>query len=307
MSRIWVIAEREFADSIRSRRFIVVVGIFILVFMLNLSTLSFASQVTKLSLGELFIEMLMSNLVLIASLLGIALGYTAVSGEREKGTLLLILSRPVTRDQVLNGKALGALAVTGLSLFSSYLVLLGIGMAGFNLVIDADKVVRGFLALVFVILYSLVFYMASMFFSVISRRSSRSMVLALVFWLTFVIILPIIASIAGMALAGPMPIGENTEAQTEYWQRVAQIHASILSFTPEANLQSIIYNILGAPNPYGASVGGQGGNETPSITEAKSIPQALTDSALNIFVLVVYVAAFYGLSYMFFVARKEEK
>ncbi|RLE59982.1 MAG: hypothetical protein DRJ35_04485 [Thermoprotei archaeon] len=311
MNRIWIIAEREFADSIRSKRFIVVVGIFILMFMLNLSMLSFASQVSELSLEDLFLQTSISNLTFIASLLGIALGFSAISGEREKGTLLLILSRPVSRDQVLNGKTLGALAVIALSLFSSYFILIGLGMAGFNLAIDLDKVVRGALVLIFILLYSLVFYLASMFFSVISRRSSRSMVLALVFWIIMIIILPLIAFIVGTALAGPMPIGEeNIEAQMEYWQKVSQIQASILSFTPDTNLQSIMRNLLGTPSPYGVEVQvsvNETTTTTPPPPEAKSIPQAIIDSALNILVLIVYVVVFYGLSYMFFVARKEEK
>ena len=311
MNRIWIIAEREFADSIRSKRFIVVVGIFILMFMLNLSMLSFASQVSELSLEDLFLQTSISNLTFIASLLGIALGFSAISGEREKGTLLLILSRPVSRDQVLNGKTLGALAVIALSLFSSYFILIGLGMAGFNLAIDLDKVVRGALVLIFILLYSLVFYLASMFFSVISRRSSRSMVLALVFWIIMIIILPLIAFIIGTALAGPMPVGEeNIEAQIEYWQKVSQIQASILSFTPDTNLQSIMRNLLGTPSPYGVEVQvsvNETTTTTPPPPEAKSIPQAIIDSALNILVLIVYVVVFYGLSYMFFVARKEEK
>ncbi len=311
MNRIWIIAEREFADSIRSKRFIVVVGIFILMFMLNLSMLSFASQVSELSLEDLFLQTSISNLTFIASLLGIALGFSAISGEREKGTLLLILSRPVSRDQVLNGKTLGALAVIALSLFSSYFILIGLGMAGFNLAIDLDKVVRGALVLIFILLYSLVFYLASMFFSVISRRSSRSMVLALVFWIIMIIILPLIAFIIGTALAGPMPVGEeNIEAQIEYWQKVSQIQASILSFTPDTNLQSIMRNLLGTPTPYGVEVQvsvNETTTTTPPPPEAKSIPQAIIDSALNILVLIVYVVVFYGLSYMFFVARKEEK
>lgn len=311
MNRIWVIAEREFADSIRSKRFIVVVGIFILVFMLNLSMLSFASRVSELSLEDIFLQMSMGNLMFIASLLGIALGFSAISGEREKGTLLLILSRPVSRDQVLNGKTLGALAVIALSLFSSYSILLGLGMAGFNLAIDLDKVIRGALVLIFILLYSLVFYLASMFFSVISRRSSRSMVLALVFWIIMIIILPLVAFIIGTAMAGPMPVGEeNIEAQMKYWQRVSQIQASILSFTPDINLQSIMHNLLGTPKPYSVEVQvsvNATTTTTPPPPEAKSIPQAFIDSSLNILVLIVYVVVFYGLSYMFFVARKEEK
>ena len=311
MSRAAVIAWKEFRDSIRSRRFYIVLAIFALLFLLSLSTMSLSAGILQLSLEKLFLQSVFGNLTFIASLLGVALGFSAISGEREKGTLLLLLVRPVSRDQILNGKLLGSLAVIALSLYASFFLLLGAGMSAFNLVFDAGTFARGIVALVFVVLYSMIYYAASLLFSVIASRSSRSMVLALAFWIIMVIVVPIIASIIAFATVGPMPSGPGGfERSQEYYQKIADIQAAILSFTPQQNLQSIINNLFGKPVETTQEIV-EGTNatiiQTMKWAEPKGMLEALADSGLNILVLAAYFAFFYGLSYALFVSRKEEK
>ena len=55
-------------------------------------------------------------IALVAPLLGLAFAFDAVNGERAAGTLPRLLSQPIHRDDVINGKFAAGLAVIGLVL-----------------------------------------------------------------------------------------------------------------------------------------------------------------------------------------------
>ena len=107
MRKVFVIAKTTLQEMLRERLFIVVV--FIAVILLGLSillgALSFSEQQRILAnLGFTAIE--------VASV-GIALfsGAFLISKEIEKQTLLLVLARPITRDQFLMGKVCGIISL----------------------------------------------------------------------------------------------------------------------------------------------------------------------------------------------------
>src|ERR1700752_2143480 len=66
-------------------------------------------------------------------LVGITLGFDAISGEYARGTLSRVLSQPIYRDSLINGKFLAGLATVS-TLWASILLLvigLGIVLVGF--------------------------------------------------------------------------------------------------------------------------------------------------------------------------------
>jgi len=107
-SPVFIIAEKEFGDAVRSKRLwgmtIVLVALFaLMVFSLSIqATLqSDASQQQIVILDPLskILVSLSSAISFVAPLLGLSLGYDAISGEREKGTMKFLLVRPVFRDR----------------------------------------------------------------------------------------------------------------------------------------------------------------------------------------------------------------
>lgn len=64
---------------------------------------------------------------ILVPLVALVVGYLAVAGEREAGSLRLLLGHPVTRRDVFAGKALGRVAVVSTSL------LVALGIAGLGL------------------------------------------------------------------------------------------------------------------------------------------------------------------------------
>ncbi|ABV35104.1 copper ABC transporter, permease protein [Shewanella sediminis HAW-EB3] len=110
-SPVLIIASKEICDSSRNRWLAFMGSIFLL---LSLSVTFAGSAVTgSLYLPEL--ASLMSSLstisVFIIPLAAILLSYDSFVGEDESGTLLLLLSYPLTRLQILCGKLLGHMTV----------------------------------------------------------------------------------------------------------------------------------------------------------------------------------------------------
>ena len=125
----------------------------------------------------------------ILSLFAILLGYDAVSGEKEQGTLRLSFSNAVPRHRYLLGKMIGGAGVMGVSLLIALVLgalllpLMGVPMAGNDWLRLGLIVVTGFL-------YFGVFLTLSVMVSAMTHRSSSSFLVLLVVWIASVLIIP---------------------------------------------------------------------------------------------------------------------
>jgi ABC-type transport system involved in multi-copper enzyme maturation permease subunit len=108
------------------------------------------------------------------------LGYNTISGEAESGSLLVVQSYPVSREEVYFGKFLGLSSVLAVS------VLLGFGISGMVIGgISQETNPSGFLIFIFLtILLGLIYLSMSVCFSAILKRHSTSLYagVGLFFW-----------------------------------------------------------------------------------------------------------------------------
>lgn len=127
---------------------------------------------------------------LIASFMALMFTFDAVSGEKETKTLALSLSNPISRGALLLGKYLSAvlsvMAIVLAGVLVSLLVVLLLGHAGLTASLAAEVV--GFLAVTG--LLAAAFSAFGLFSSVAAPNSNVSLLLALSFWLAFVVIIP---------------------------------------------------------------------------------------------------------------------
>jgi Cu-processing system permease protein len=115
-----LLAAEEFQEGLRNRWVIsAVLLLAILAFSLALlgtspigETRAGALNVTTVSLASLSVYLL--------PLIALTLSYDAVVGERERGTLLLLLTYPVSRWQVICGKFLGHFAILAVAILVGY-------------------------------------------------------------------------------------------------------------------------------------------------------------------------------------------
>jgi ABC-type transport system involved in multi-copper enzyme maturation permease subunit len=125
----------------------------------------------------------------ILSLFAIVLGYDAISGEKERGTLRLSFANAVPRATYILGKMTGSVIVLGVSLAIAsaagmlLLPLMGVPMAGGDWLRLGLILVTGFL-------YFGVFLTLSVCVSAMTQRSSNSFLILLVVWITSVLIIP---------------------------------------------------------------------------------------------------------------------
>jgi len=125
----------------------------------------------------------------ILSLFAILLGYDAISGEKERGTLKLSFANAVPRTTYLTGKLLGAF----IALTAAILIPIAIGMLLF-LLMGIDMSGEEWLRLMLIILIGLmsfgVFLSLSICVSAMTHRSANSFLILLVVWVMCVHIVP---------------------------------------------------------------------------------------------------------------------
>ena len=75
-------------------------------------------------------------------LIGLVLGFDAINRERAHGTLIKLISQPIYRDAVINGKFLAGLTTITILLVSIVLAISGFGLMLLGIVPGIEEVLR---------------------------------------------------------------------------------------------------------------------------------------------------------------------
>lgn len=149
---------------------------------------------------------------IIFSLMAILVSYDAISGEREAGTLRLLLAAGAPRRSILLGKFLGGLA--GVLIPFSLGVLVGYLSIAFSPAVQLTgrdfAVFGGLMATSW--LYIAVFFAVGLFFSGSSRTSGQSVLKALFAWVILVLVIPNISPFLAAELY-PLPSAAKIEQE----------------------------------------------------------------------------------------------
>lgn len=205
------VARKEFQDTIRSRRFVILSGIFIAVFSAPAIAvlLGFVSVEGEAPSTDIALQMMKELTSVLVPLIGIIVGYGAITREREKGTLKLLLSLPNSRRDVTLGKVVGRAIVVVVPILIGFLiggVLLAMTPLEFavgNYVIFS--MLSAFLGLVFVGL--------GVGISAGVSTTFRSMVLSVVLFVNFVVLWNQWVQNVARQLGEHTDIAQNTQLQ----------------------------------------------------------------------------------------------
>jgi Cu-processing system permease protein len=187
MINILIIAPKEIREGLRNRW---VVSTTLLLAALAL-TLTFLGSAPTGNVGahplDVVIVSLSSLTIFLVPLIALLLSHDAIVGEMERGTMLLLLSYPVGRTQVMFGKFLGHLAIL------SFATLFGYGAAAVALVatgsdIDAASWTSFLSMLGSSVLLGAVFVAIGYLVSAQVRERSTAGGIAIGIWLVFVLI-----------------------------------------------------------------------------------------------------------------------
>ena len=126
----------------------------------------------------------------VLSLMGLMFAYDALAGERERGTLRLVLSHSVSRGSILLAKYIGALLCLSIPLLLSLLLslILLTTSASFSLG-TPDFLHIGGIVLAS-IAYLSVFYLIGLLISAITQRASTALMLSMFVWGFLVLVYP---------------------------------------------------------------------------------------------------------------------
>jgi len=188
MREIAIVAAKEFRDGLRNRWVLATTLAFaVLAIALAWFGAAAAGQVGFTRVSTTIVS-LASLAVFLIPLIALMMAYDSIVGEEEKGTLLLLMTYPISRVGLLAGKFLGHAAMLALSTALGF----GIAAAVIGLVAEeaafADLLGPFSLFIASAILLGWAFLGLAYLISTITREKARAAGLALLAWFLFVLI-----------------------------------------------------------------------------------------------------------------------
>ncbi len=230
-SNVIVIAKKEFFDHIRSKKFLLIFGIFLVIAIVgimdgvssyNNAIQSYSERQHQISLSDIpvadipqflgsppsimiIFNMMSMTMITMGAILGIAMGFDLLTKEKESKSLKILLAHPVYRDEVINGKAIGGIIALALALVImlvlsiAILLIFGIIPEGVELVLLALFGVTSFV-------YIFTFFAIALFVSTVSEESGIALIYTMIIYIALTLLIPILMSSAVMnVLSGPPP------------------------------------------------------------------------------------------------------
>jgi ABC-2 type transport system permease protein len=222
-----IVARKEFADHVSSARFfvlLVVLGAASIVplYFASDEIRSVASQVADTR--DAFLALFLVNpkntpipnvfnfVGIVAPLLGVAFAFDAINSERTDGTLPRLLSQPIYRDDVVNGKFAAGLAAIVLVLLAVIGVISGFGIVRLGIVPSGDEVARLFAWLVVTVVWVSLWLAFGLLLSVVIRRAATAALVGFGIWLLVAIFGQLIVSLIAGIVAPVANAGSLAEA-----------------------------------------------------------------------------------------------
>ncbi|MCK9984289.1 MAG: Cu-processing system permease protein [Azoarcus sp.] len=195
--QIATLAGKEFWDRIRNR-WVLAVALVFTVFALVIAYFGGAQQGTVgFRSIEFTIASLVSLVIYLVPLIALVLGFDAIVGERERGSLDLLLSMPITRFELLLGKYLGLAAALAFSTIAGFGLVAVVLSAQLDLVALMHFV--GFM--ISSVLLGLAFLSLAVMVSVFAADRTRASGMAIALWFFFVLVFDLLL-LGGLVVTG---------------------------------------------------------------------------------------------------------
>lgn len=298
-----VVFWKELGDHFSSRRFMILLAIIVLtgVWAIYASGQSIRQDAEGTSVESVFLLLLTSQsggllslttfLGLLGPLVGIMLGFDAISGEYARGTLSRVLSQPIYRDSLINGKFLAGLATVAILWASILLLVIGLGIVLVGFPPNAEELWRMLIFTIVGIVYVGFWLALALLFSLLFQRTVTAALASLALWLFLAIFAPLIAQIAANFIV-PDP------STPEQAARQIDIAAMIGRISPTTLYEEAVHVIL---NPLARLLGAAQAEQTQGILLT---PLALGQSLLLILpqfaTLIALVCVCFGICYIKF-------
>ena len=213
MSGIFTVFRKELEDYFSSTRFLIIFALIAMVGVIIASMVGMTLQeetrgMTKPTLiflmlftstGKLF--SFVQFIGFFGPLIGIILGFDAINRERVSRTLSKLVSQPIFRDSIINGKFLAGVTTIAMMLVAIVLIISGLGIWLVGVVPGAEEIWRLVIYLIASLLYVSFWLGISILFSVIFRSTSTSALASLAIWIFFSFFVSLGAGVLADAIA----------------------------------------------------------------------------------------------------------
>lgn len=195
--QIAFVATKEFRDRIRNR-WVLAVTVVLTVFALVIAYFGSAQQGSVGLRGiEITIASLVSLVIYLVPLIALILGFDSIVGERERGSLDLLLSLPITRLELLLGKFFGLAAAL------SFSTVVGFGLVGILLAVKLPMTAvyhyAGFVLSSVLLGFS--FLSMAVLVSVIAHDRTKASGVTIALWFFFVLVFDLLM-LGGLVISG---------------------------------------------------------------------------------------------------------
>jgi ABC-2 type transport system permease protein len=222
MSGLIAVFWKELADNFSSKRFII---LFLLVYLAGIATIYVAAQTIRSGVTEttefIFLRLFIVSgenlpfsfpffLTLFIPIVGIALGFDSINSERVSGNLSRVLSQPVYRDSVVNGKFLAGIFTLAVLVVSIVVIVGGLGLRMIGVPPSAEEVLRLFAFIFISIVYGAFWMALAILFSILFKRTTTSALASIALWIFLFFFLNMIARYIANAT---VPIDQNSTAE----------------------------------------------------------------------------------------------
>ncbi len=144
----------------------------------------FTTEIPEFPLASLLTFVNFSALFFIP-IIGITLGFDVINSEHSGRTLSRILSQPVFRDNVINGKFLASIATLSIMMTFAILLVSGFGLRMIGVPPSSEEIFRLFIYLFLTIIYGAFWVGLAILFSVLFRSIASSLLSSLALWMFF--------------------------------------------------------------------------------------------------------------------------
>ena len=241
MQGLWAIYRKELADHLSSYRFVI---LFALIAMVSFIT----SYMAGISLREnlegvakpKFVFLMLFNMpgalfsmvqfvAFFGPLIGLVLGFDAINRERAHGTLIKLVSQPIYRDAVINGKFLAGLTNITIMLVSIVLVISGFGLLLLGVIPGIEEILRLVIYLIISIFYIAFWLGIAILFSISFRSIATSALASVALWIFLSFFVGLGASVLANTVA---PVDKREGASPAMLVKNARIKESVSLFSP---------------------------------------------------------------------------
>lgn len=232
---------KELSDNFSSLRFIILC---ILVYLAGVATIYVAAQNIRADVTEttrfIFLRLFIMSgenipfsfplfLSWFIPVIGIALGFDAINSERVSGNLSRLLSQPLYRDSVINGKFLAGLVTLSILVLSIVTLVAGMGLRMIGVPPTAEEILRLFFFIFISIVYGGFWLALAVLFSVLFNRTATSALASVAVWIFMLFFVSWIAS----SIADVMvPVSQSSAV--EVMARHEEIYRAISRVSPGA-------------------------------------------------------------------------